>query len=100
MKSDGKYLYCEGIAKINNKWIHHAWLSDKTGKYAYDPTWYAVDHSTGRQMTIPAQHVFYLGAVLDLHYVMEFVARTEYKSPIANYDKDRDLAQLIYDTAQ
>lgn len=97
MHSNGKYFYCEGKAHVNGTWIHHAWLTDKDGLLAYDPTWYATDNKTGEE--VPMKMVHYIGAVLDLHYVMEFVARTEYKSPLANADKDMDLAQHIYDTA-
>lgn len=98
-RSNGKYRYCEGMARPmygtkSKKWIHHAWLSDETGMYAYDPTWRA--EKDGKETILPA---FYIGAVCDLHTVMEFVTKTGFKSPFANADKDMDAARKVFDFA-
>lgn len=86
--SDGKYFYCEGKACVNGKWFHHAWLTDEKRSLVYDPTWKGATFL-----------VHYIGVVLDLEAVTEFLIKTEYKSPLANHDKNPELAQKIYDTA-
>lgn len=96
MYSRGKYQYCEGVALIDGKWIHHAWLSDMDSLYAFDPTWRAVDKDGKDQ---PLEMVFYCGATLNLDLVMKFVIKTEFKSPLANYEKDTETANLIFKTA-
>lgn len=96
VRSKGKYFYCEGIAYIHGKWIHHAWMTDAKGQYAYDPTWRATDTN---EREVPLKMVNYLGAVLETSLVVEFLIKTEYKSPLANHKKAPDIAQKIYDTA-
>ncbi len=95
-KSGGKYSYCEGVAFVKGKWIHHAWMTDREGHMAYDPTWRAVRYGE----MVPLEMVHYIGAKLDLDAVMEFVIRTGYKSPFANHKKAPDLAQAVYETAR
>ena len=100
-KSFGKYRYCEGKAFINGKWIHHAWLTDAESaragfvQYAYDPTWKAFKDN-GEEVAVPAH---YIGAALDLNTVIDFVVKTEFKSPFANFKKNPELAQKVYDAA-
>jgi hypothetical protein len=97
VKSCGKYQYCEGMALVGGKWIHHAWLTDREKIYAYDPTWKMI---VPEGVPIPGYVIYYVGAVLNLDLVTEFVIKTGYKSPIANADKDRDLAHKIYESAK
>lgn len=97
LRSNGKYRYCEGLVYVKGQWIHHAWLTDATGLYAFDPIWKVVDDQTGAEL--PFFFGDYVGVILDLALVVEFVQKTQYKSPLANHDKDSELAQKIYDTA-
>lgn len=94
--SKGKYFYCEGVAYINGAWRHHAWLTNKEALVAFDPTWNAIDQE-GRER--PLDMVFYLGAVLNLDLVIKFVVKTEYKSPLANHEKNPEIADEIFKTA-
>lgn len=96
VKSRGKYRYCEGIVLIKGQWIHHAWLTDSGGLQAYDPTWKAL---TKDNQEIPLGMATYVGAILDLRTVVDFVQATEYKSPFANADKNPGLAEKVYESA-
>lgn len=96
VKSNGKYFYCEGKAYIEGKWFHHAWLTDKTGFVAFDPTW-RMEDSNGNIIHMVVG--MYVGAILNTGAVVDFVRTTEYKSPFANYEKNPELAQKVYDSA-
>jgi len=97
MKSNGKYLYVEGLAFIDGKWIYHAWLTDKNKVCAYDPTWGVVNERVGIiNMKLP---VNYLGVVMEVDKVIDFMQKTKYKAVLKNYWRAKNLAKEIYDTA-
>src|SRR6185369_7212568 len=42
LRSNGKYLYCEGIGIVDDEAYVHAWLTDANREVAYDLTWKAI----------------------------------------------------------
>ncbi len=92
MVSKGKYRYVEGVALIDGKWIYHAWLTDEKGFHAFDPTWRA-QNDAGEIKNIPLNSIHYLGVVMNLEKVVEFMRKTEYKAVLKNYYRAEDLAK-------
>lgn len=74
------FTYVEGIAKnpLNGEWIHHAWVTDGTGK-AYDPTWKLLKH--GVEVLLPTE---YIGIPLKTKPLIAFIRETEYKGLFEN----------------
>jgi len=96
LKSKGKYEYCEGMVHIihpgqTNEWLYHAWLTDKDHKYAYDPTWLAVD-DYGVERAIPG---LYKGVVLPIGLVAEFMKQSGYQGIFANKHRAPDVYKKI-----
>ena len=81
--------YVEGLAKHPKKdeWILHAWLTD--GEHAFDPTWRAFTDDN-EEKPVPT---FYVGIELDVQKVVDFVHATGYKSVIANFERNAEVAQ-------
>lgn len=92
LKSNGKYRYVEGLAYINKEWIYHAWLTDEQCFNAFDPTW-KMETGAGEIKNIPSSFIHYLGVVMDLQKVIEFMKKTEYKAVLKNYYRAADLAK-------
>ena len=90
--SKGKYKYVEGLVYINKEWIYHAWLTDEQGINAFDPTW-KMETGTGEVKNIPSSFAHYLGVIMDLEKVIEFMKKTEYKAVLKNYYRAEDLAK-------
>jgi len=85
-----QYQYVEGIAKVRNgRWIYHAWLTD--GVHAFDPTWRAITDE-GWDKPIPAE---YLGVILPIMQVAEFMKKTEYKAVFANRFRAPELVERM-----
>jgi len=89
-----KYQYVEGVAKVIHPkkkldWILHAWLTD--GVHAYDPTWLA--EAEDQEHPMPA---YYVGIAMPIRSVMEFVSATGYKSVLANYYRNPELAEQCF----
>jgi len=74
------FTYVEGIARnpLDGQWIHHAWVTDGTGK-AYDPTWKAM--RLGVEVLLPTE---YVGIPLKAKGVINFIRETEYKALFEN----------------
>lgn len=93
LKSNGKYRYVEGIARVPlspDEWIVHAWLTD--GVFAYDPTWRAFD-KIGMDIIIPTE---YTGIEMDIKKVVKFMKKTGYQSVLANHWRNPKLAAEIF----
>jgi hypothetical protein len=85
-----RYFYVEGIARIHDgDWILHAWLTDKNGLEAFDPTWGTLDNITGTFGPAPAR---YIGVVMPTESVTAFVRRTGYQGILANYHRSPEFA--------
>lgn len=88
---DGKYHYVEGIALrpgTEDDWILHAWLTDESGKLAYDPTWRAYGPDT-LERAVPTT---YIGVEMPIEDVARFMLSTRYASLFANAWRMPDLA--------
>ena len=89
MRRDLRYV--EGIAALpGQEWKLHAWLTD--GIHAYDPTWYAVNRLTKKEVQHPA---IYIGIELPIEKVLTFMRRTQYQAVIANGWRDPITASMI-----
>lgn len=79
--SKGKYLYCEGLAIIQNEAYAHAWLTDATTRtQAYELTWRAIGNR-GQNMTVPA---IYKGVILDTQTCWDLARRIKRFGAIPN----------------
>lgn len=89
---DGKYTYVEGIAlhPVTGEWILHAWLTDDSGKLAYDPTWQAFDKGAV-EIPVPTK---YVGVAVEMESLVHFMLETRYASIFANGWRYPELADL------
>lgn len=94
IQQEGKLKYVEGIGRDvrTGDWIMHAWLTDETETYAYDPTWFARRKSDNVEFPFPTD---YLGIVMDTSLVAKFMVTTEYCGVLANYKRDLKIAREI-----
>lgn len=89
-----KYRYVEGLAMdptLKNGWMLHSWLTDESGKLAYDPTWFVMVEGK-RINKVPT---IYLGIEMDIKTLAEFMSKTEYKSVIANGWRNKEIASKL-----
>lgn len=99
LKSNGQYKYVEGFAtdpENPDHWFVHAWLTDAGERFAYDTTWRCYDDA-GLEFPVPST---YVGIVMDINLVAQFVKQTGYQSVLMNRHRAPELwAQIVPEAA-